>query len=207
MTDSESAIEIVLQEFFIFDNDLDCWRHKRCDETIKAYQEKAERNRRVGKLGGRPRANPEETQMVSKQNPNQEPITNNHKPIVKAQQRGSRLAQDFELTEDWVKFCRQERPELIPHKVFSSFKDYWIAQPGQKGVKLDWFATWRNWVRNVKHERPTFAQQAADVARTTVEATNKGPDPALLKIAADREKASPMPAHIRQHINSVLRKA
>lgn len=27
------------------------------------------------------------------------------------------------------------------------FYDYWLAQPGQKGVKLDWLATWRNWCR------------------------------------------------------------
>jgi hypothetical protein len=27
------------------------------------------------------------------------------------------------------------------------FRDYWAAQPGQKGVKTDWTATWRNWLR------------------------------------------------------------
>lgn len=27
------------------------------------------------------------------------------------------------------------------------FMDYWKAQPGQKGVKLDWPATWRRWMR------------------------------------------------------------
>jgi hypothetical protein len=27
------------------------------------------------------------------------------------------------------------------------FRDYYIAAPGQKGVKLDWPATWRNWYR------------------------------------------------------------
>ena len=30
------------------------------------------------------------------------------------------------------------------HQIFG---DYWRAQPGQKGVKLDWDATWRNWMR------------------------------------------------------------
>jgi len=29
----------------------------------------------------------------------------------------------------------------------AKFRDYWAAQPGQKGVKTDWSATWRNWVR------------------------------------------------------------
>lgn len=28
------------------------------------------------------------------------------------------------------------------------FMDYWRAQPGQKGVKQDWPATWRNWMRS-----------------------------------------------------------
>lgn len=55
-------------------------------------------------------------------------------------------------------------------------------------------------------ENKTFAQQAADIARTTVPPANKGPDPALVKIEQDRAKAAPMPAHIRQQINSVLRK-
>lgn len=32
----------------------------------------------------------------------------------------------------------------------AKFRDYWRAQPGQKGVKLDWPATWRNWCRNAK---------------------------------------------------------
>ena len=35
-------------------------------------------------------------------------------------------------------------------RVFDEFKDYWIAVPGAKGVKLDWLATWRNWVRRAK---------------------------------------------------------
>jgi len=52
----------------------------------------------------------------------------------------------------------------------------------------------------------TFAQQAADIARTTVPAANTGPDPALIKIESDRQKAVPMPDHIRNQIRSVIRK-
>lgn len=35
----------------------------------------------------------------------------------------------------------------------AKFRDYWAAQPGQKGVKADWTATWRNWLRRVAEER------------------------------------------------------
>lgn len=55
------------------------------------------------------------------------------------------------------------------------FRDHWAAQPGAKGVKADWDATWRNWIKRAadyapKGARPrTFGQMtdddwAADIA-------------------------------------------
>lgn len=120
--------------------------------------------------------------------------------------RGTRLPADFVLSEDWTGFCQQYRPDLNPQKVFEEFKDYWIALSGDKARKTDWTATWRNWVRRQSAPKQSFAQQAADIARTTVPAANKGPDPALVKIEQDRAKAVPMPAHIRQQLMSVTRK-
>ncbi len=120
--------------------------------------------------------------------------------------RGSRLPLDFVLDEEWISFCKQERPDLNPQKVFAEFLDYWTAQPGQKGVKLAWTPTWRNWVRRQSAPKQSFAQQAADVARTTVPARNTGPDPVLLQIEADRKNAKPIPDEIRQYINKVARK-
>lgn len=124
----------------------------------------------------------------------------------KEQQRATRLPVDFVLPDEWVDFCRQERQDLNPQKVFAEFKDYWTALPAGKGTKLDWSATWRNWVRRQSAPKQSYAQQAADIARTTVPAQHKGPDPALVKIQQDREKAVPMPAHIRQQLMSVTRK-
>lgn len=85
-------------------------------------------------------------------------------------------------------------------KANMSFNDFLViwCRRGSQGLEADWLKP---------HERQSFAQQAADIARTTVPATNTGPDPALLKIKADLAKAAPMPAHIRQQINQVLRKA
>jgi len=84
------------------------------------------------------------------------------------QKRGSRLPTDFVLHEEWIAFCNQERPDLNAHKTFDAFKDYWIAAP--KGIKLDWTATWRNWIRSqsVQKQTSTFSQVKADITRTTV---------------------------------------
>jgi hypothetical protein len=106
---------------------------------------------------------------------------------------GKRLASDFSFPKEWEDFCQQTRPELSPVKTFDQFKDYWIAQAGQKGVKLDWFATWRNWVRSTNAPK----QNLADILRLTVPSRNE-PDPALEKIKADAKKAAPLPDHIRQ---------
>jgi len=200
-----NAVQTVLEEFFMFDMEKNCWYHKRCDETIAAYQAKAERNRAVGKLGGRPKLNPDaipqETQMVSKDNPNHKPITNNHKPIDK-KTLGKRLANDLVLSDEWKDFCVNERPELNPVQTFEKFKDYWIAQAGQKGVKLDWFATWRNWVRNTNAPK----QNPADIVRLTVPSKNE-PDPALEKIKADEKRAAPIPLEVLAKMAELRRKA
>jgi len=80
--EEQKAVETVLSEFFYRDNG---WRHKRCDMELAGYREKAEVARENGKLGGRPR----KTQPVisglaneTQTKANQEPLTNNHKPIV-----------------------------------------------------------------------------------------------------------------------------
>lgn len=70
--------------------------------------------------------------------------SHSHSQIKTRAGRGSRLTLT-EIPEDWRAFCRQERPELSPEAVFAKFRDYWIGAP--KGTKLDWMATWRNWVR------------------------------------------------------------
>lgn len=64
--------------------------------------------------------------------------------------RGTSLSKDWAPTSEQISFCRNERPDLDPSLVASRFRDYWIAVAGAKGRKLDWDATWRNWVRNEK---------------------------------------------------------
>ena len=145
----EETLLNVLSDFFIKRDDE--WHHDRINLEIVNYHANAEKNRRNGKLGGRPSkthsvilANPNETQI----NPNQEPITKNHKPNTK----GTRLPKDWQPTAEYIDFCKAERTDLDPESVAEEFKDYWISVAGAKGVKLDWFATWRNWVRNQRSQ-------------------------------------------------------
>lgn len=62
---------------------------------------------------------------------------------AKKEKRGTRLDVQT-LPDEWGAFVKERAPDLDPDLVFEEFKNYWVSQPGQKGVKLDWFATFRN---------------------------------------------------------------
>jgi len=108
--DEQQALENVLSEFF--EKSDDGYFQKRIRVEILDYQENAEKNRRNGKLGGRPSKThsvssglPNETQSKG----NHKPITNNHKPSSRAT-KGSRLSADWVLPSDWEEWAKQERP-------------------------------------------------------------------------------------------------
>ena len=69
----------------------------------------------------------------------------NINPKREPSQRGTRLTLDHPPA-DWIAWAEGEGHHDPPDE-WLRFRDYWIAQPGQKGVKTDWPATWRNWIR------------------------------------------------------------
>ena len=202
MREHEEDVMTVLNEFFI--STEDGFVSPRADKEIKQYKEFAE----AGKRGAAKRwGTPPNGEAISPPNAtpiatnNHKPITNNHKPI-KENKRGSRLPQDWFLTKAMGDWATQERPDLDVRQVAEQFKDYWVAQAGQKGVKLDWDATWRNWIRNTKAVKPN----PYDVGRLTVPPSNE-PDPALEKIKADEKTTRPPTPEERAILNSYRRKA
>lgn len=74
--------------------------------------------------------------------------------------RGTRITEDWQPSELILKWAMRERPELDHTKVIDEFKDYWIAIPGQKGVKLNWDSTYRNWVRRTRQTSDTPKKSA-----------------------------------------------
>lgn len=59
----------------------------------------------------------------------------------------TRLPADWKPDDLGLAFCKSERPDLDPTQTAARFRDYWAGIAGAKGKKLDWTATWRNWVR------------------------------------------------------------
>lgn len=62
--------------------------------------------------------------------------------------RGTRLPDDFAVTDDMRDWARSKgaTDELIDRET-EKFREWWPAQPGAKGVKVDWVLTWKTWIR------------------------------------------------------------
>ena len=76
--------------------------------------------------------------------------------------RGTRIPEHFTVTAAHREFARLNGLPN-PEEHVEGFVDYWSAQPGSKAIKLDWDATFRNWLRRtrptVRSTPITFAQQ------------------------------------------------
>jgi len=134
------AVQMLLEAFFVLNNDV--WIQKRCDAELANYRAKSDRARNANEIRW-------QSKKVLKSDPNKI-ATNNQEPetIVEAKQsRGTRLSTDWVPSADQLQFCKDLRDDLDSKSTADSFRDYWISQPGAKGVKTNWDATWRNWVR------------------------------------------------------------
>lgn len=67
---------------------------------------------------------------------------------------GTMEARASRLPENWLPEPESEIPVEVSDRERPRFADYWRAQPGAKGRKLDWQATWRNWCRKSMETRP-----------------------------------------------------
>jgi hypothetical protein len=52
-----------------------------------------------------------------------------------------------------VAWVRKECPDVDGRRETETFIDYWRAKPGKDGSKLDWLATWRNWMRRAQTDQ------------------------------------------------------
>jgi hypothetical protein len=84
--------------------------------------------------------------------------------------RGTRLPENFEVTEEMREWVREKCPDVrLPEH--DRFCDHFRAASGQRGVKLDWVATWRNWMRT--------AQERIEERRPRTNGGKPGTDVAL----------------------------
>ena len=68
--------------------------------------------------------------------------------------KGKRLPEDWTLSQPWGTWAMEQGLSREQARAQADkFLDYWIGVPGQRGVKINWKATWRNWARSAIERR------------------------------------------------------
>lgn len=188
MRDHEQDVLTVLNEFFVSTDEG--FVSPRADKEIQHYHSKVEQASRAGKASAERRSNIRSTDVQPTNN--QEPITNNHKP---KRESATVVACPPDVAEqvwqDWLSLRKSKKAAVTSTVLDGARKEAdklgwplekflveWCTR-GSQGLKAEWVAP-----------KPTFAQQAADVARTTVPGST-GRDPVLIKMEQERSKAVP----------------
>ena len=124
--------------------------------------------------------------------PEPEPEVRKKEAKASMQKRGSRLPADWFLPAAWGEWATAEGfSESFVRDQAERFRDYWHAAPAARGVKADWLATWRTWMRNARDRQPQLkaitggrndrAQFAVAhreyTRRIAAGEVNRGPDP------------------------------
>jgi hypothetical protein len=75
--------------------------------------------------------------------------------------RGSRIPDDFTVTPEMVEWARENAPDVEGRQATAAFVDYWRGKTGRDATKLDWVATWRNWLRRDQERAERSRPRAA----------------------------------------------
>lgn len=134
------------------------WSQKKQQKVKHLVSKRVEAKRANGMKGGRPKAlkdnesveatgsliETEEKLTKTKTKPSYE--GEKEEPIGSSKSRGSRLPESWEPDREFASKEGLSGPQT--DREADRFRDHWRAQSGARGVKKDWDATWKNWVRN-----------------------------------------------------------
>ena len=73
--------------------------------------------------------------------------------------RGTRLPDGWQPDQALADWTRANAPAAANAREVERFRDYWQSLSGQRAVRADWAATWRNWARRCQEQarQPTRA--------------------------------------------------
>ena len=93
-------------------------------------------------------------------------------PKSEKSKRACRLPADWRPSPEMAEFARSNGVD--PERTAAVFRDYWVGVPDPKGRKVDWNATWRNWVRREDSMQPNPQRTAPSERRIAVNAAWAG---------------------------------
>lgn len=141
--------------------------HNRMTKELRKVQSKSEKRAAAGAKGGAAKALKAKGEPLANASdlpgglPQHLPETRDQKKKDPPTEGPKKAVKGTRLSDRW-----QPKPNACPELALPTetiarellkFRDHWKAQSGQRGVKLDWDATWRNWLRRAAELSPTRA--------------------------------------------------
>ena len=168
MCDHEDAVQFVLESFFQLTEDG--WVNKRADQEIAHYKGKIEQASKAGRASAERRLNGRSTDVQPTNN--QEPITNNHKPIKNTVATPEGVTDS--VWQDWLKLRKAKKAAVTQTAIDG------IAREAIKaGVSLQtaletccargWTGFKADWLKD-KGEQKSFAEKDYEFKRARWEA-------------------------------------
>jgi uncharacterized protein YdaU (DUF1376 family) len=167
-SEQKADVEFVLNHFFTKRDGK--WHHERADQEREKRDNIRKTKEEQGRLGGLAKArnslernasgtlawSQSQSQSQSQpQNPkntqssydlySQVDSAKNHAPSAPPK-KGTRIPSDFTIPLGTIEWA-QEKHLPNPKDQIEAFVDYWTAKVGVQAYKLDWPATFRNWLR------------------------------------------------------------
>lgn len=136
-------------------------------ETKAEIAERRAKNAQNGAKGGRPRKTQSVTESLTQSGAQMKAETETEtevkregaiSPPAPPKKRGTRIANDWTPSKETVEKLRQEFPHIDQKMEHRKFVDHWLAESGAKASKLDWEATYRNWIRRSAEYNPAPQQ-------------------------------------------------
>lgn len=147
------------------------WSHKRIDEELAKADEIIEKRRSAANARhakSKPDAHAEQVESKCSDTgalPRTLDQGLKEEPNGSSKKRGCRLPADFAPDLEWA--VGQGLTLSQAQTEAAKFADYWLSAAGAKGVKTDWPATWRNWVRSALERLPSSRASPAPKASSS----------------------------------------
>ena len=149
----DRVVKVVLEEFFTRSNGR--LSNARLIEEFEKSNAAHQRRKSAGSKGGNAKAL--KTKEIASSNATPIPeqcFSNQNQNHIKkepkgSQKKGTRLSEDWTPSEDDISFAAEQglSNEEIAIEA-DRFRDHWISKSGQDARKVNWTATWRNWIRS-----------------------------------------------------------
>jgi hypothetical protein len=116
-------------------------RQMRSDSSRDRVAAFRERKREAAKRPGNVTVTAQDTDSDSEVDTDQKQVP---------RKRGSRLPPNWKPDSDLLTFAAARLSSDQVAEEVEKFRDYWTAKTGAAATKLDWQATFRNWIRNAR---------------------------------------------------------